>query len=122
MRMNKLLADERVMIENVYRITVEVTGMEGSQLPEDCGGAFVNVYVSATNIKSAIDSAEDFLLRDLYRPIQTTSANQLEDYAFEGEYYEEGDPTNEDLMALKNSGGVWYAAFHTYPPESDEIH
>ena len=102
------------MKKYVYRITVNVTHMKGSSLPGDCAGAFVNVYQPADTIREAIDLAEKSLLADLYKPVETTAAYQLDDDEYESEYQEEGDPTGEDITGLLDSGESWYSAFHTY--------
>jgi len=96
--------------------------MKGTPLPTRCGGAFVNVYLSADNVRQAIDLAEESFLNDLYKPVETTSVYQLESDEYEKEYYEEGDPSKEDLLNLHKTGGVWYCAFHTYPPETKDVH
>lgn len=108
----------------LFRIAVEVKHMEGTQLPEECSGAFVGVYLRANNIKEAIDLAEKELLDDKYLPVRTYEAIEIdvEDLTEENEEYsQEGDPESEDLINIYQNGGVWYAAFNLYPPEENEI-
>jgi hypothetical protein len=109
------------MKKYIFRVNVEVTHMEGSLLPEYCAGAFVNVYLAADNIREAVDMAEKELLDDLYKPVETTSAYQIDKEDYDKEYEEEGDPKSNDLENIHKNGGVWYAAFHTYPPDEMEI-
>jgi hypothetical protein len=41
-------------MKSVYRIQVEVAPMEGTTLPEDWAGAYVNVYIATDNFVKAI--------------------------------------------------------------------
>ncbi len=91
--------------------------MDGSKLPEDSAGAYVNVYVPANAIVDSIERAEESLLADFYRPIETISAVQIDEERYDSEYQEEGDPEEENLRNLKSTGGIWYACFHLYPHE-----
>ncbi len=93
--------------------------MEGSQLPADCAGAFVSVYLGSTNIIEAIKSAEDELLQDRYRPLNTHGAFELD--LEELDHYEEELPSNDELLNLRNNGGIWYGPFNCYPPEESQI-
>jgi hypothetical protein len=38
----------------LFRVMVEVTHMKGTQLPLDCGGAFVSVYLRSSKVIGAI--------------------------------------------------------------------
>ena len=114
------------MKKHVYRVEVEVTHMEGTQLPEDCGGGFVNVYICANSIVDAIQSVEEALISDCYKPIETSAAFALDleelDGGGENIYEEDGEPSLSDLNNLKINGGLWYSAFHLYPPEGNDVH
>ncbi len=107
----------------LFRMAVEVIHMEGTQLPEECSGACVGVYLRANDIKEAIDLAEKELLDDKYLPVRTYEATEIdiEDLTEENEEYsEEGEP-EEDLINIYQNGGIWYTAFNLYPPEEHEI-
>lgn len=109
-----------LMYQNLYRILVEVGPMSGTDLPEDCGGAWVDVYLAADTIKSAIDAAEHALLEDRYRPVATLEAFTLDlEHYTDYDEAEEADhiPTADELLQLWETGGVWYSAFFTFPPE-----
>ncbi len=95
--------------------------MEGSQLPLDCAGAFVNVYLSSVNIIEAIKSAEAELLGDCYNPFNTHAAYELDLGELDYDTEEEGYPDNQDLMNLQANGGIWYGPFHCYPPEETQV-
>ena len=63
----------------VYRLAIEVGYMEGTQLPEDYAGAFVSVYLRASDIKKAIELAEAELARlraELQRQLTQQPNNQ----------------------------------------------
>lgn len=108
----------------LFRVAVEVKHMEGTQLPPDCSGACVGVYLRADDIKEAIDLAESELRKDKYLPRRTYEAVEIdiEDLADESEeYIEEGDPETDDLLKIYKNGGVWYTAFNLYPPEKHEV-
>lgn len=111
------------MNKYIFRIGVEVSPMEGTQLPADCGGACVNVYLAADDIRIAIDEAESELLNDCYKPIHTYQAEsyELDEDELNLETDEEGAPSEEDLRNLQINGGVWYGCFHTYPPEKSVL-
>lgn len=109
---------------NLYRMAVEVTHMDGTQLPPHCAGACVGVYLRANSIKEAIDLAESELLSDKYLPIRTYEAVEIdiEDLLeTDEECTSEGDPETEDLLNIYKFGGVCYTAFNLYPPERHEI-
>ena len=110
------------MKKDVYRIEVEVGPMEGTQLPEECESAFVNVYVGANDIREAIDLVEEQLLSDCYKPIETSAAFQLDLDETEFDTDEEGYPDNEDLLNIQKTGGVWYGPFNWWPREKDNVH
>ncbi len=110
------------MNRKLYRIEVEVEPMEGSQLPPDCAGAFVNVYLAAPNIIEAIRAVESELLEDLYRPVSTYGANELDLGETDFDTDEEGYPGNQDLINLQNNGGIWYGPFNCFPPEESQHH
>jgi hypothetical protein len=93
----------------LFRMSVEVKRMEGTQLPADCSGACVGVYVRANDIKEAIDLAESELRNDKYLPFRTYEATEIdiEDLTEENEEYsEEGDPESKDLINIFSNGGV----------------
>lgn len=109
------------MNNRLYRIEVEVEPMEGTQLPSDCAGAFVNVYLSSPNIIAAITSAEAELLQDCYKPVVTYAAFELDLEEMDCGSEEDGYPNNEDLINLKTNGGIWYGPFNCYPPEGSQL-
>ena len=107
----------------LFRVMVQVTHMKDTQLPLDCGGAFVGVYIRAKSIREAIDISEAELLDDKYKPIRTYEAVEIdvEDLTDKNEEYaSEGDPNSSDLIDIYNNGGLWYAAFNTYPTEEEQ--
>ncbi len=108
-------------MKNIYRIDIEVTHMEGTQLPNDCGGGFVSVYLREGSIKSAIDSAESELLSDLYQPVEVNAAYKIEEDEFSELEPEEGYPEESDLENMLINGGVWYGPFHLYPVEEEKF-
>ncbi len=105
----------------IFRVDIEVTHMEGSQLPSDSGGAFVSVYLRAGGIKSAIDDAENSLLSDLYKPIEINAAYKIEEDEFAELEPEDGYPEESDFHNLLKNGGVWYGPFHLYPVEAEQV-
>ena len=109
------------MNKNLYRVEVEVEPMEGTQLPSDCAGAFVNGYLSSPNIIEAIKSVEAELLQDCYKPVNTYAAFELDLEDRDYDTDEEGYPGNQDLRILQQNGGIWYGPFNCYPPESSQI-
>lgn len=109
----------------LFRIMVEVTHMKETQLPLDCDGAFVGVYLRSSNILEAIQIAESELRDDKYLPVRTFEAVEIdiEDLTDENEEYaSEGDPETSDLMEIFNNGGLWYTAFNTFPIEDEQAH
>lgn len=109
------------MRKSLYRVEVEVVPMEGAQLPPDCAGAFVNVFLSAPNIVEAIQSVEAELIQDCYKPVNTYAAFELDLEGTDYDSDEEGYPGNEELMNLQINGGIWYGPFNCYPPEDAQI-
>jgi len=93
--------------------------MPGTQLPEGLGGAFVNVYISASTISQAIKEAESQLLSDCYKPVFTSAAYVLDLEASDSET-DEDYPSNEVLDSLVEKGGYWYSPFYGFPPEGTE--
>ncbi len=85
------------MTKHVFRIEVEVGPMEGTQLPSDCAGAFVNVYLGADEIRAAIDTVEKQLLADRYRPVSVYAAFVLDLEGTDYDTDEEGYPGNDGL-------------------------
>lgn len=111
------------MNREVYRVEIEVGRMEGTQLPEDFIGAFVSVYLPATDIKEAIDLTEEYLLTDKYNPIETTAAYRLDLDDIDYDTDEEGYPGNKDLRNLLENGGYWYGPFNGwFSVEENEKH
>ena len=108
-----------------YRVQVEVGPMDGTTLPADWAGAFVNVYLCAEEIVEAIERAESALLTDRYRPISTYAAWQVDlEELREEEAASEGSattPTVRDLENLRVNGGVIYSGFVGYPPEERSL-
>ncbi|MES9818587.1 MAG: hypothetical protein ABW155_18265 [Candidatus Thiodiazotropha sp.] len=66
------------MIKKPYRIQVEVKPMEGTQLPSDVAGAYVNVYLGAKDICEAIKLTEAELRNDCYKPVNTYAAFEVD--------------------------------------------
>lgn len=110
------------MKKYVFRVEVEVTTMEGSTLPDDWQGAFVNVLIGEDSIIDAIQRVEEALVRDKYRPLMTCAAFmlELEDYA--NEDIEEGYPDLQELEHLRRNGGVWYGPFYGFTPDVGFTH
>jgi hypothetical protein len=108
-------------MKSIYRVDLEVTHMEGTQLPIDCGGGFVSVYLRDYNIRSAIDNAESELLSDLYKPVEVNAAYKIDEDEFSEIEPEEGYPEESDLKNMLANGGVWYGPFHLFPVEDEKI-
>ncbi|MDO5685829.1 MAG: hypothetical protein Q4G42_00290 [Neisseria sp.] len=109
-------------MQHLYCVVVEVTHMPDTQLPPDCAGAVVRVYLASDDIRQAIDAAERALLEDRYRPLMTLEAMMLDldDYTDYDEAEEdEHIPARDDLLQLAETGDVWYSVFYTYPPEEN---
>lgn len=105
---------------SVFCIEVEVLRSRHDSLPAECGGAFVNVYLAAADIRSALDLAETSLSDDGYRVHSLEAAFTVD----LGEYLKDpedpnaqGEPEYEDLLQLLDDGSVWYGTFHCYPPD-----
>lgn len=101
----------------LFCVEVEVGRARRDPLPADCGGAFVNVYLAAPDIRTALDWAEHSLGRDHYRVhrLEAVFTIDLGEYIKDPEA--EGEPEYDDLAALLDQGGVWYGTFHCYPLE-----
>jgi hypothetical protein len=102
-------------MSRVFRVLVEVGHMEGTQLPSDCRGAFVNVYVGSVTLREALDKAEAQLLADRYKPIDIPEAYELDSDRVDYDTDEKGYPGNEDLKMLRETGDTWYGPFNLYP-------
>lgn len=110
------------MFKYVFRVEVEVEPMEGTSLPPDMAGAYVNVFVGADNICDAVNKVETQLLKDLYKPVYTYAAYQIDVENAEENEIEEGYPEKADLLKMMESRTMWYSPFHCFPPEEKEIH
>ena len=106
----------------IYRVEVEVIPMQGTQLPDDAAGAFVNCYVAADNICEAVKLVEIKLFEDCYKPFNTFAAYSLNLDEMNFDTDEDDCPNNQDLIKLQNSGDIWYGPFNTYLPEVDNLH
>lgn len=98
--------------------------MEGTTLPPDWAGAYVNVYLGAGNLIEAIQNAESALLVDRYRPISTYAAWEvdLEELSLEqSEKSEEQSITVSDFENLCANGGVMYSGFAGFRPEDVSV-
>jgi len=109
------------MNKKVYRVEVQVAPMEGTQLPTDWLGAFVNVFIGSENILNAIKAVESQLLKDCYRLVNTRSAFELDLDETDYDTDEEGVPDNKGLIHIQNTGGIWYGPFYTYDTETELI-
>ncbi|MEH6911327.1 MAG: hypothetical protein V7459_12130 [Oceanicoccus sp.] len=105
----------------VFRVNVQVEPMQGSQLPDDCAGAYVDVYIGASNIREAIDDVESELLADCYKPKRTCSAVEIDLDSPDLEADAESAPTIEEFLHIQDSGEIFYGEFHCYPPEKGDI-
>ena len=94
--------------------------MEGTQLPDNCEGAFVNVYIGADDIRKAMDIAERNLLDDCYKPVRLSAAFELDLEGIDYDSDEKGYPGNADLQDIRNNADVWYGPFNCFPHERDE--
>ncbi len=101
----------------VFCVEAEVVRTRHDPLPPDCGGAFVNVYLAAPDIRTALDWAEESLSRDHYRLHHLEAAFLIDLGEYVKDPEAEGEPEYEDLLELLDRGGVWYGLFHCYPPE-----
>jgi len=122
MGIQSIVKSKSIMKTYIYRVEVEVIPMEGSQLPEDAAGAFVNCYVGADNICEAVQLIEQKLLEDCYKPFNSFAAFSLNLHEVNYDTDEEGCPNNTDLIKLQNTGDIWYGPFNTYFPEVDDVH
>lgn len=105
---------EVIMKQNIYCVEMEVGHMEGSRLPEGCGGAIVNVYLGADSVREAVGLTDQTLMIDRYMPVDTRSVNKIELEEYEGPD-EEGYPDKQDLLKLQENGGLWYGPFYLFP-------
>ncbi|MCU7838548.1 MAG: hypothetical protein KZQ94_04095 [Candidatus Thiodiazotropha sp. (ex Troendleina suluensis)] len=110
------------MFKYIFRVEVEVEPMEGTTLPTDTAGAFVNVYVGANHIRDAIEKVETQLLKDCYKPVYTYAAYEMDLDNNDYDTNEEGYPNNKDLIKIQESRTMWYSPFNCFPPEEKEIH
>ena len=96
----------------LYRCGVEVAQMPGSSLPKGWRGAYVNVYIVAKNIRNAIDLSEQSLLSDMYKPVDTFTAWEVD---LEHWQQEEDDVRSKaDVESLVEPGEYLYSGFHGY--------
>lgn len=109
------------MYYHVFRLEIEVVAMEGSQLPEDAGGAFVNVFLGGENIQQAIERAEAELLGDKYQPSFVHAAFSLDLDQMDYDTDEEGFPQNQDLYRIMQSEEIWYGPFNCYAQEPNVL-
>ena len=107
------------MLPNKTLFCVEVEVVKGPHdpLPADCGGAFVNVYLAAADIRAALDDAEASLHRNHYRVHSLEAAFTVDLGEYMKDPEAEGEPEYDDLLALLDNGDIWYGTFHCYPPE-----
>ncbi len=108
-------------MKKIYRVEVEVAPMEGTTLPDDWSGAFVNVFIASNNIVDAIKEVESLLYSDQYKPTNTYAAFELDLEDTDFDTGEEGYPNNQELLNLKINGGYWYGPFHGFPPENNAL-
>tara|TARA_B100001989_G_scaffold252549_1_gene235016 strand:+ start:958 stop:1287 length:330 start_codon:yes stop_codon:yes gene_type:complete len=108
-------------MKKLYCVLIEVIASENSQLPQGCAGAFVSIYLCANDIIEAIMSAENALQQDCYKPINTSSAYQVEIDELETNRDNIDIPQQENIENLMKNGGVWYGTFHTFPPEKKSL-
>jgi len=98
----------------VYRVSVEVLPMEGTTLPPDWIGAFVNVYIGAPNIIKAIKETEASLLSDSYKPDNTYSAYEIDVDSLDKFESNDDEISIKNIKGLKIDGGIMYGAFHGF--------
>ena len=111
------------MKKAVYRVQVEVAPMEGTSLPSDWSGAFVNVYVGANDIVEAIKYTEEQLLVDLYKPCNTYAAYEIDlENLEDDDQGDEEDKLSPDNIRNLINGGILYSGFMGFPPEENKIH
>ena len=110
------------MYKHIFRVEVEVEPMEGSTLPDDVAGAFVNVFAGADDICDAVKKVEKQLLKDCYKPKYTYAAYEIDLDAKDYSTNDEGYPITEDLIQIQESNTMWYGPFNCYPPEEKEVH
>lgn len=110
------------MNKYIFRVEVEVEPMEGTTLPNDVAGAFVNVFIGANDIRDAINNVEAQLLRDCYKPVYTYAAFELDLDETDFDAGEDGYPNNQDLLRIQKTNEIWYGPFNCYPPEAKEVH
>ena len=95
--------------------------MEGTTLPDDWAGAYVNVFIGASSIIEAITAVESQLYNDCYKPTNTYAAFELDLDEEDVNNGEEGYPNNQELLNLKENGGYWYGPFYGFPPEENTL-
>ena len=93
--------------------------MPETQLPVDCAGAVVNVYISAVTLREALDLVERQLTKDRYRPVDFCEAYELDLEGTDFDTDEKGYPGNADLEQIRVEGGHWYGPFFTFPHEDE---
>lgn len=109
-------------MSRVFRVNIEVGHMEGCQLPIEAAGAIVSVYVGSHTLRDALDRAEQQLREDRYRPIDAISVYELDLDVEDFDTEEEGYPNNADLEKIRDTMGLWYGPFYTFPyePEAED--
>lgn len=110
------------MNKYLFRVEVEVEPMEGTSLPPDVSGAFVNVFVGENDIRDAINKVEAQLLKDCYKPVYTYAAYEIDLSKNDFTTNDEGYPVIEDLVRIQESKSMWYSSFNCFPPEEKEVH
>ena len=106
----------------LYCIEVELGRRADDPLPDDCGGAFVNVYVAEPPIRWAIDLAENQLLADGYHILDILAALSIDLAEYEPGDADDGQPSTQALADLSHNGEVLYSTFHLYPPQEAQLH
>ena len=99
------------MQQPIFQLLAELNNSQDGALPSDLAGAYVYVYLSTQDIKTAITTAEQNITNDGYDLEHITMACLLELSEFE---VEDGHPGIAELRALPRSEDMLYSVFYGY--------